>query len=84
MDTITLSRRITDIYCWIATYEDGSEGIIGGLPELGLVPMMSSKRYAAEAMQASAEQAMRLSQHTKHPVQSVRLATFRVLPEGTP
>lgn len=84
MDTMTTTRRITHIYCWLATYEDGSEGIIGGLPDLGLVPMMSSRRHAAEAMQASAEQAMRLSQHTRHPVASIRLATFVVAPEGTP
>lgn len=81
MDTMTTTRRIEQIYCWIATYEDGSEGIIGGLPDVGMMPMLSSRRYAAEAMEASARQAMRLSQHSKHPVASIRLATFVVAEE---
>jgi hypothetical protein len=73
----TPGQRIAELYCWIATYADGTEGIIaGGLPGLGMTPLVSSRRHVAEQLEAVARNAMRLSQDTPHRVTKVRLVTF--------
>jgi len=73
----TPGQRIVNLHCWVATYQDGSEGIIaGGLPDMGMTPLVTSRRHVAEGMEAIARQVQRLSQQTPHPVVSVRLVTF--------
>lgn len=79
----TPGQRITELHCWIAIYADGTEGIIaGGLPGIGMTPLVTSRRHAAEQLEAVARNAMRLSQNTPHRVISVRLVTFTST-EGT-
>jgi hypothetical protein len=79
----TPGQRITELHCWIATYADGTEGIIaGGLPGLGMTPLVTSRRHAAEQLEVVAHNAMRLSRATPHRVTSVRLVTFTTT-EGT-
>ena len=74
----TPGQRITELHCWVATYADGTEGIIaGGLEGLGMTPLLSSRRHVAESLEAKARETMQLSRRTKHPVVSVRLVTFR-------
>jgi hypothetical protein len=71
----TPGQRITELHCWVATYQDGSEGIIaGGLEGLGMTPLLSSRRETAEKLEAKAREAMQL---TKGQVVSVRLVTFK-------
>jgi hypothetical protein len=46
----TPGQFIREIHCWIATYPDGTKGIIaGGLEGLGLTTLLSSHREKAEA-----------------------------------
>ena len=79
----TPGQQITELHCWIATYRDGSEGIIaGGIQGFGMTTLMSSKRYVAEALEQTARQSQSLSLDTRNPVVSVRLATFTIT-EGT-
>jgi hypothetical protein len=80
----TPGQKITELHCWVATYADGTEGIIaGGIEGLGIVTLMSSNRRAAEKMEGSAREAQQLSNNrTKHRVVSVRLVTFTTT-EGT-
>lgn len=69
----TPGQIISELHCWIATYADGSEGIIAhGLEGLGLTPLLSSRRDTAEAMETLARQAQDLSGN----VISVRLETY--------
>lgn len=77
-------QRITDLHCWIATYADGTEGIIaGGLSGVGVAPLLSSRRKAAEALEGKAREAQRAVMHqTKHRIVSIRLVTFTST-EGT-
>jgi len=70
----TPGQIIRELHCWIATYSDGSEGIIAhGLEGLGLAPLLSSRRDTAEAMEVLARQAQNLS----NDVIAVRLETYR-------
>ena len=79
----TPGQVITELHCWIATYQDGSEGIIaGGVPDMGMTPLITSRLHVAKSMESMARQVMRLSCQTKHPVVSVRLVTFTST-EGT-
>ena len=79
----TPGQRITDLYCWIATYCDGTEGIVGGiLPGIGQTPLVTSRRRVAEDLGRFAREAQRLSMQTPNPVASVRLVTFTTT-EGT-
>jgi hypothetical protein len=76
----TPGQMITELYCWIGTYHDGTEGIIGGsLPGMGVTAMMSSRRHAAESLWQFAQRAQSLSLDTAHPVVSIRLATFKLV-----
>jgi hypothetical protein len=79
----TPGQQITDIHCWIATYADGTEGIIaGGIEGLGLTTLVSSRRHVAEKMEPIARRAQRMTMHTQHRVVSIRLVTFTTT-EGT-
>jgi hypothetical protein len=71
------------LHCWIATYADGTEGVIGGGVEgVGLVTLMSSRRHIALIMERNAREAMAATARTAHRVVSVRLVTFTTT-EGT-
>jgi hypothetical protein len=79
----TPGQSITELHCWIATYDDGTEGIVaGGLEGLGVTPLISSRRRIAENMEPMARKAALLTWQTKHRVISVRLVTFTST-EGT-
>ena len=79
----TPGQRITELHCWIATYADGSEGIVaGGIEGLGMTTLLSSRRHVAIQLERHARDAMRLTQGTRHRVVSVRLVTFTTT-EGT-
>jgi hypothetical protein len=79
----TPGQRITELHCWVASYGNGTEGIIGAnLPGLGLTALVSSRRAAAEGLAPFAQQVMKLSRDTKHPVTKIRLVTFTTT-EGT-
>jgi hypothetical protein len=73
----TPGQRIDQLHCWIATYRDGSEGIIaGGLQGLGMTALLSSRRHVAESMESVAEKSRALSLDTRNPVVSVKLVTY--------
>ena len=79
----TPGQRITEIHIWIATYQDGTEGIIAaGFPSLGITPLMSSRRELAQKLEARACAVMVASMDSKHPAIGVRLVTFTST-EGT-
>ena len=79
----TPGQHITELHCWVATYRDGTEGIVAsGMSMLGMTPLLSSRRDTAERLEALAHDVMRLSQQTDHPVTGVRLVTFTST-EGT-
>jgi hypothetical protein len=81
----TPGQFITEIHCWVATYADGTEGIIaGGLPGLGMTTLLSSHRHIAESLEDTARRAMRMTMHLPQDkrVVSVRLVTFTST-EGT-
>jgi hypothetical protein len=79
----TPGQQITELHCWIATYADGTEGIVaGGLEGLGMTTLMSSRRDQAEKMQPFAREAQRLTMHTAKRVVRIRLVTFTTT-EGT-
>jgi hypothetical protein len=78
----TAGQHITEVHCWIATYADGTEGIMAaGLAGIGMSTLMSSKRKLAEAMGAVARNLQQASLSTPNPI-SVRLVTFAST-EGT-
>jgi len=80
----TPGQKITELHCWVATYADGTEGILaGGIKGLGIVTLMSSKRSHAEKMAGAAREAQQLTNNrTIHRVVNVRLVTFTTT-EGT-
>lgn len=52
----TPGQRITDLHCWIATYADGTEGIVAaGLEGLGITTLLSSRRAANARVIGSAD-----------------------------
>jgi hypothetical protein len=70
----TPGQIIRELHCWIATYSDGSEGIVAhGLEGIGLTVLLSSRRETAEAMETLARKAQDLSSN----VIAVRLETYR-------
>lgn len=72
-------ERITELHAWIATSEDGSEGLVaGGIEGMGMVPLVTSRRHIAEAMGRVAERALREARADGSLMVSVRLVTFRV------
>jgi hypothetical protein len=79
----TPGQLIRELHVWIATYADGTEGIVaGGFASLGMTPLMSSRRELAKKLEAKACAMMVASQATKHPAVGVRLVTFTST-EGT-
>jgi hypothetical protein len=79
----TPGQHIREIHCWIATYPDGSEGIMGyGTAETGLMPLMSSRRDLAEQVEPLAQRAAEATRRdTGHRV-TYRLVSFTST-EGT-
>lgn len=79
----TPGQRITELHCWIATYEDGTEGIVAaGIEGLGVTTLLSSRRHIAVQLERHDREVVRLTQATPHRVVSVRLVTFTTT-EGT-
>ena len=79
----TPGQRITELHAWIATYADGTEGIIArALPGLGMTPLVNSRLHVARQLERFAREAMALTRGTPSPVVSVRLVTFTTT-EGT-
>lgn len=80
-------QRIRQIHVWIATYANGSEGIISAdLPmPVGLgtrhMPLMNSKRDVAENLQPLARRAQRAAMHQADRIVSIRLVTFAAVDE---
>ena len=73
----TPGQFIRELHCWIATYTDGTEGIIAGsLEGISLLPLMSSRRDVAERLEPMARRAQRAVMHQKHHITSIRLVTF--------
>lgn len=76
----TPEQMIRSLHAWIATYHDGTEGIIAhGLPGLGMTPLVTSRHHVAVRMQPIARHAMALSQAGEHRVAGVRLVSFEVV-----
>jgi hypothetical protein len=74
----TPGQVIRELHVWIATYADGSEGIIaGGLEGIGMSPLMSSRRHVAEALEPKARSAQRAVMHQAKHMTTIRLVTFR-------
>jgi hypothetical protein len=47
---------IRELFAWIGTYGDGSEGIIaGGIEGIGMAPLITSRRRTADQMRRYAE-----------------------------
>jgi hypothetical protein len=79
----TPGQLITELHAWVATYADGTEGIIAGeLPGMGMTPLITSRRAVAESLEELARRAQRLTMHTRHRVVRIRLVTFTST-EGT-
>jgi hypothetical protein len=73
----TPGQMIERIFAWIATYRDGSEGIIaGGLEGIGMTTLLSSRRHVAEKLERVARESQRLTLDTRNPVVNVRLVEF--------
>lgn len=74
----TPGQRITQLHCWVATYADGSEGIVaGGVEGIGMTPLMSSRRHVAVALGPVARRAVRTVQQQAGHATKIRLVTFR-------
>lgn len=79
----TAGQFIRELHCWIATYEDGTEGIIaGGLEGVGVTPLLSSHRHLAETLEPIARLAQQAAMQQRDRMISVRLVTFTST-EGT-
>jgi hypothetical protein len=47
---------IRELFAWIGTHDDGSEGLVaGGIEGIGMVALVSTKRRIAETMRRYAE-----------------------------
>lgn len=69
----TPGQIIRDIHCWIATFNDGTEGIMAGpLPGLGMAMLCNSRRDVAEKLEPLARSIQRAATN----VVSIRLVTF--------
>src|SRR3954470_19950123 len=79
----TPGQMIRELHCWIATYPDGTEGIMAhGTEGYGVMPLVSSDRSLAERLERAArDTALQVNRQTGHTV-TIRLATFTST-EGT-
>jgi hypothetical protein len=76
----TPEQMIGALHAWIATYRDGTEGIIAhGLPGLGMTPLVTSRHHVGVQLEPIARHAMKLSQDTPHPVVAVRLVSYAMV-----
>jgi hypothetical protein len=73
----TPDQLIRQIHCWIATYPDGTEGIIAtDAPGYSMLPLLSSRQAEAQALEGAARKAGRAAERqTGHKI-SVRLVTY--------
>lgn len=70
----TPGQIIRELHTWIATYDDGSEGIVaGGFEGIGMMPLVTSRLEVARLMEGPAWRAQALAPG----VVSVRLVTYR-------
>jgi|HubBroStandDraft_4_1064222.scaffolds.fasta_scaffold59061_5 hypothetical protein len=73
----TPGQFITELHCWIATYPDGTEGIIAyGIDQIGTTPLISSHRDIAEKLEPLARHAQSISLTQATRAISIRLVTF--------
>lgn len=67
-------QRIDELHAWIATHENGGEGIIATiLPGIGSTPMVSSRRHVMEAARDHVAKTAALLGN----VVAVKLVTYR-------
>jgi len=79
----TPGQHIRELHVWVATYADGTEGIVaGGFEGVGLTPLMSSRRELAKRLESKACAGMALTEGSDNPIVGVRLVTFTST-EGT-
>jgi hypothetical protein len=73
----TPGQFIRELHCWIATYPDGTEGIMAsGFEGLGMMPLFSSRRATAEMLEPSARRIQQTAMHQANQIVSIRLVTF--------
>lgn len=69
--------RMDTLYAWIATHENGGEGILaGGIPGLGMVSLVCGNERLANKMEPLAEQAIRASARAGKPA-TKRLVVYK-------
>lgn len=79
-NTPTPGQKITELHCWVATYRDGSEGIIAAnLDSLGMAPLISPRLKAVQSLEQMARAVQRRSLDTKIPVVNVRIVSFAMV-----
>ncbi|HEY0203838.1 MAG TPA: hypothetical protein VGC15_06805 [Acetobacteraceae bacterium] len=76
-------QRVRELHAWIATHRSGAEGIIsadlpGPLGEKMHMPLVSSRRDVAVALEPFAKRALFLGRNQQDPAVSVRLVTFKI------
>lgn len=65
-------HKITELFAWVATDQDGTEGVCGQLlPSNTLMPMIGSDRDRIESLRPAAEEVRRL---TGFPVKLMRFS----------
>jgi hypothetical protein len=76
----TPGQIIREIHAWIATYPDGSEGIMAaGVQGIGMTPLLSSRLELAKSMEPLARKTQRETmRHPPHWIVSIRLVTFTI------
>lgn len=73
-------QRIDTLYAWIATQQDGAEGIISTfIPQLGATPLITSKPHIAALMELAANRAKKTGAKEFMPI-AITLATFKRVP----
>jgi hypothetical protein len=72
-------QRITELHAWIATHENGGEGVMSADLPLGHMPLVTGKHETAEKLGAFARMVQRKAAEMGAPV-TIELRTFRAVP----